>query len=259
MLSADGRATPRPYHRPVPIALHGGGEFLAGDEPFLDALLEAVVSARAGAPAPDRPIRAILVPTAAARGRPDLAARHGVEALEQRAGAAGWPIQAGVAAVVDAASAADPACGDLIAMADLVFFPGGDPDLIPTILRGTAVERALVAAYGRGAVVGGASAGAMAMAEWTWTPDGGVAGLGLVSGFAVFPHYDESRRRSWQAKLERMGPPELGYLGLDERTGVISDGDDWLVAGHGSAYWFEPGAVEPLIAAAGARLRLGAH
>ena len=49
-----------------PVALHGGGEFLAGDEPFLAALLDAAAPAAGG----DRPIRVAVVPTAAARGRP---------------------------------------------------------------------------------------------------------------------------------------------------------------------------------------------
>ena len=72
-----------------PIALHGGGEFLAGDEEFLAALLaRAIQRAERG-----RPIRVAVVPTAAARGRPDLAGRNGVEAFE-RVGAEAvstWP------------------------------------------------------------------------------------------------------------------------------------------------------------------------
>ena len=50
-----------------PVALHGGGEFLPGDEPVLLALLEL-------APRPDGAVRIAVVPTAAARGRPDIAA-----------------------------------------------------------------------------------------------------------------------------------------------------------------------------------------
>ena len=34
----------------------------------------------------------------------------------------------------------------------------------------------------------------MALAEWTWTPNGGVHGLGLVHGMAIVPHYDDIRR-----------------------------------------------------------------
>ncbi|HEX5012847.1 MAG TPA: Type 1 glutamine amidotransferase-like domain-containing protein [Candidatus Limnocylindrales bacterium] len=236
----------------MPIALHGGGEFLPGDEPFLDAVVRAVGTARSG----DRPLHVVLVPTAAARGRPDLAAAHGVEAFRARGAAAGLTVDADVARIVDVETANDERLAALLANADVVYFPGGDPDLIPTLLAGTAAERALRAALERGAVVGGASAGAMAMAEWTWTAAGGIPGLGFVPGVAVFPHYDERRRREWQANLERIAPAGLGYLGLDERTGMISEGDEWVVAGEGAAYWFAPGAEDPLVVAAGGRLRL---
>lgn len=256
MLAAAGRTAPRPYHRPVPLVLHGGGEFLPGDEAFLDAVLGAADAARGGTGG--APLRVVLVPTAAARGRPDLAATHGVEAFEQCAAATGRLVVADVARVVDASSADDPGLADRIGAADVVYFPGGDPDLIPALLRGTAVEQAVRTAHARGALVGGASAGAMAMAEWTWTPAGGVRGLGLVSGLAVFPHYDESRRAAWQANLERIAPAGLGYLGLDERTGVIAEGDGWRVAGEGAAYWFPTGAEDPVVAASGEWLRLGA-
>jgi len=52
--------------------------------------------------------------------------------------------------------------------------------------------------------------------------------------------------------LDRLAPGGLGYLGLDERTGVLSTpngpgGRRWHVAGQGAAYWFAPGATEPVI------------
>lgn len=233
-----------------PIALHGGGEFLPGDERFLDALLAAVRAVR---------IRAVVLPTAAARGRPNLAAANGSHALARRAAATDRPIDVETVLVVDNASAADPALADLIACADLVYLPGGDPDLVPAILgRPAAAGRALAEARRRGAVVAGASAGAMALADWSWTPQGGVAGLGFVRGFAIVPHYDEVRRLEWQTNLDGLAPDGLGYLGLDERTGVISDGGGWTVAGEGAAYWFARGSAEPVVARHGERIDLPA-
>jgi cyanophycinase len=229
------------------LALHGGGEFLPGDEPFLAAILEA-------APAPRR---VVVVPTAAARGRPDVAAGHGVEALRRVAADAGQAVRIEVARVVDAASANDPTLVDALAAADLVHFPGGDPDLIPTVLAGTPAWAAIESAWRDGAVLAGASAGAMAMAEWTWTPSGVIHGLGLVPGLAVVPHADAV---SWERVLARFGalvPDDLGLLGLAERTGVLGrPGEPWRVLGEGEARWLAPGAREPLVAEAGATLRL---
>jgi cyanophycinase-like exopeptidase len=241
----------------VPIALHGGGEFQPGDELFLDVLLEAARRAAAGRHGDvSELIRVVVIPTAAARGRPDLAGSNGVDALRHRGGAAGLPLWVDVASIVDEASADDPALAEQVAAADLVYLPGGDPDLIPSLMRESATGRALRDAHAAGALLAGASAGAMALADWTWTTGGGVRGLGFVPGIAVFPHYDESRRRSWQANLETIAPDGLGYLGLDGRTGVISERDEWVVAGEGSAYWFAPGMADPLVVGSGDRFRL---
>jgi cyanophycinase len=235
-----------------PVALHGGGEFLPGDEPFIDELL--AVARRGTDDEAERPIRVVIIPTAAARGRPDLAAGNGIAAFHRRADASGTRIDAQVGRIVDALSAADPSCAALIASADIVHFPGGDPDLIPAVLVGSAAGKALVDAHNRGAVIAGASAGAMALAEWSWTPNGGVAGLGLVRGVAVVPHYDDIRRLSWQVSLDGVAPDGLGYLGLDERTGVISNDGSWLVAGQGAAHWFARGSATPVIARHGERI-----
>ncbi|MEO5941268.1 MAG: Type 1 glutamine amidotransferase-like domain-containing protein [Candidatus Limnocylindrales bacterium] len=259
-----------------PIGLHGGGEYVSGDEPFLDALLAAAaaaherranpadfdVSGHALAPAP-APLRIVLLPTAAGRGMPDRAAATGRAAFERRAAATRRRVTVEVARVVDAASAADPGEAGRIARADLIHLPGGDPDLVPATLAGSAALAALEAAWQRGAVIAGASAGAMALAEWTWTSTGGIRGLGLVRGLAVVPHYDDVRRTAWQDTLDRLAPGGIGYLGLDERTGVISipngpDSHDWQVAGPGAAYWFARGAAEPVIGRHGDLLRLPA-
>jgi len=269
------------------IGLHGGAEYLAGDEPFIDALLAAAteaagrriaiadqrrspaddggslaldVAGHAWAPAVET-VRIVILPTAAARGQPDRAAATGRAAFERRAALTARRAIVEVARVVDAASAADPVEVDRLANADLIHLPGGDPDLVPATLAGSPALAAVDRAWQRGAVIAGASAGAMALAEWTWTPGGGIRGLGLVRGLAVVPHYDDIRRTAWQQTLDELAPGGIGYLGLDERTGVISvpngpDGRDWQIAGRGAAYWFARGASEPLIGRHGDVLHL---
>jgi cyanophycinase-like exopeptidase len=226
------------------VALHGGGEFQPGDEPFLGALLE-----RAWVRTVGRPIRVVIVPTAAARGRPDLAAANGVAAFEQVAADDGVDMEAAAAMVVDRTTAAEPGLADQLAEADIIHFPGGDPDLIPTVMKGSAAWAAILEAHAAGAIVAGASAGAMAFGSWTWTHGGGMAGLRLVSGIVVVPH---ARAATWSTTIERFGawaPPGLGALGLSEQTGVIEEPAvpgsptiDWRVFGPGEARWLaEPG------------------
>lgn len=237
------------------IALHGGGEFLPGDEPFLHAVLALAPRVR------DR-VRAAVVPTAAARGRPDLAGSHGVAALERVAAGAGITLEAEVLAVVDARSAADPILARQLAAATLIHLPGGDPDLIPALYPGSVAWDAMRRAIDDGAVLAGASAGAMALADWTWTPDGGRPGLGLVPGIVVGPHIDAA---SWPASVARFGggvPGHLAVLGLGEQTGVIipPDGGPWRVVGEGEVRWLSFEARqrggEPIVANDGDELAI---
>ena len=260
-----------------PIGLHGGGEYLPGDEPFLEALLAAAARAARSRPgtagdldveghamaAPTATVRVVVVPTAAGRGNPDRAASFGAQAFEARAAAVGVPVRVEVARVVDASSAADAEQASLLEDADLIHLPGGDPDLVPSILAASPALAAMRRAWERGAVVAGASAGAMGLAEWTWTPQGGMHGLGFVRGLAVVPHYAEIRKVSWQEAIDRLAPGGIGYLGLDERTGILAEADGssprrWTVAGPGAAWWFARGADEPVVARSGEVLSLPA-
>ena len=237
-----------------PVALHGGGEFQDGDEAFLGALLE--VAARRGGR--DRPIRVAIVPTAAARGRPDLAAQHGVDAFEDVAESSGLDIEATSVGVVDRATAADPGLAARLAAADVIHFPGGDPDLIPTVMPGSNAWAAIAEAHAAGAVLAGASAGAMALGSWTWTPGGGMGGLMVVHGLVVVPH---ARGETWDSTIERFGawaPEGLGALGLAEQTGVIEEPAvpgsgtmGWRVVGPGEARWLAVPGGETIVARSG--------
>ena len=239
-----------------PVALHGGGEFLRGDEPFLEALLAAAAVRTRG-----RSIRVAVVPTAAARGRPDVAAANGVAAFERVAAATGRTIDAGEVRIVGPASATDHGLAAELAQADVIHLPGGDPDLIPTIMPGSPAWAAVAEAHAGGAVLAGASAGAMALASWTWTPGGGMGGLMVVRGFAVVPH---AKPETWEATAARFvawAPDGLGALGLAERTGVIEEppGPDathvgWRVVGPGEAFWMPAPGAGTVTARAGERL-----
>ena len=252
-------------NRPGRIALHGGGEFHPGDEPFLRAILEAA-AARAGVGPPvarpdetgDGPrdhaprLRVVLLPTAAAGERPEMAVDVGSAAFRRVASEAGIAIDIQAAMVVDAASAAAPGKADRLARADLVYLPGGDPGRLAAILPGSPAWGAVLSAHARGAVVAGASAGAMILAAWTWTGSGGAIGLGLVPGIVVVPHAERVARGGWAGTFARRVPPgigPLGALGLDERTGIVSEPDAardgmpvaWRVVGPGVVHWTPAG------------------
>lgn len=252
------------------VGLHGGGEYVR-DEPAMDALVAAGVEA-AGARGgdPGDAVRVVLVPTAAARNRPPAAVEFGRRAFADAGRRAGVPLDIRPAFVVDEGSAADRAMATLLEAADVIHLPGGDPDLIPTLLRGSRAWDAMLAAYGRGACLAGASAGAMALAARCWTPAGLVDGLALMAGIAVLPHYAPGRVARWRATRGAHGAPgpgaapddapdnALNWLGLDERTMLIGrPGGEWHVAGGGRAHLIPPGADLPSTSAGpGDRLTL---
>lgn len=236
----------------APIALHGGAEATPGDEAVGRLLLELAATpakerARAclpGTSGDPTARRVVIVPTAAARGRPDLAAAQVGGFVREIAQAEDIPVRVDVARVLDRASAEDGRNAGLIAAADLIVLPGGDPDLIPSILPDTLAWRAILAARARGAVLWGASAGAMALGAWCWTPDGGVAGLALVPGLVVVPHH---RAGASVDRFRVRAPADLGILCLAERTALVRVADLWRCVGEGTATWLLAGAAEPAI------------
>lgn len=221
-----------------PIVLHGGGEFESGDEPCVSAVV-ALGAAQAGH---QRAIRVAVVPTATARWSPERSAAHAVAGFRRAAADEGLTIDAEPVMIVDGASAADEGLARRLAEADVIAFPGGDPDVIVSVMRKSPAWAAVTRAHEAGAILFGASAGAMALARWTWTPNGGVKGLGLVPGLVVVPHADAA---SWDATVQRFGgsaPAGLGGLGLAERTAAITDDASvdpvrWRVVGQGEVRW----------------------
>lgn len=200
------------------LALHGGGEFQRGSE-IGDRRL---VVAAGGADA-----RVIVVPAAAARERPEMAAHNGVRWFKQ-IGA-----QADAAMVVDARSANDAAIVATIESATLIYLPGGDPVLLIETLRGSPAWHAIVKAHERGVSLGGASAGAMALGSKMWNPRTGglIDGLGLVP-IVTLPHFGAERidrARALRGQLD--GATRL--FGIAERTSAIWDGSKWNVWGPG--------------------------
>jgi cyanophycinase-like exopeptidase len=237
-----------------PLALHGGGEFLAGDEPFLRTILglaAAAAASRQGAAGTTRQgaagtTRVELLTTAVARHRPDLAFAVGAAAFERVAAGARAALDAvriHHARVVDGASAADVDVAERLASADLVYLPGGDPDAVIEILAGTPAWRAVEAARTRGAVVAGASAGAMALGERTWTSGGYVAGFGWAGRLVVVPHATAERMTGARAAVDGLSHgDELALVGLPERVGIIGGGA-WEVVGDAGAWWWAPHAA----------------
>lgn len=242
------------------LVLHGGGEAMPGDEPVaLEALrLASAASAGDAAGSGGATIRIVVLPLATARGDPGRTTAHVSAFLAGVAGQRGIAVDLAEAQIIDRASAEDQVACDRLAGADLIVIPGGDPDLLPAVLPGTRAWRAILVARLRGTVIWGASAGAMALAAWCWTTEGGSQGLGLLPGLTVAPHVPDPSATPWLRRLDGR-PPGLGILTLAERTAVVGPLDAagtgvpaevavsaWRCVGQGVAAWIPPGATTPV-------------
>jgi cyanophycinase len=207
------------------MALHGGGEFQRGSEIGDRRLIVAAGGADA---------RVVIVPTAAGIDYPAVAARNGQNWFKQLGA------RSDAAMAVDAASANDPRVVATIETATMIYLPGGDPVFLVEALRGSRAWAAIVKAHEQGAVLGGASAGAMAFGAQMWNPHTGglMDGLNLVP-IVTLPHFraaSVNRAQELRQQLDR----SIRLFGIAERTSAIWTGSIWTCWGPGEVMEFMP-------------------
>ena len=213
---------------PGAIVLIGGEEFEPGFEEVHRSLL-----ADLGQPRP----KVVFFPTAAAIDGPGVAARWGRD-CSRCLGALGARVE--VALVEDRAGAESAAPARLVEDADLIYLGGGKPGYLLDVLSGSPTWAAIAAAHQRGAVLVGASAGAMVLAEYMLyigrdadlPPRRWVKGFDLVHGTAVAPHLNHFSPQRL-AETRRSLDPSITLIGIDEFTGLIVNGATWEVRGRG--------------------------
>jgi cyanophycinase len=170
--------------------------------------------------------KVIIIPTAAARENPALAAENGVHYF-QRLGA-----QAGAAMVIDAETARSPILSAQIQEADLLYFTGGDPLYLLETMRNSAAWKAAQEVPKGGRILAGSSAGAMILGGQMWAPGRGWReGLGLLPQIAVIPHHSSLAPRWNAAHMSESLRNGVILVGIDEATALV--GPPWQVLGPG--------------------------
>lgn len=213
------------------LLLEGGAEF--GGR-MRDPDLKAIELAGGS----DAPIR--IIPTAAAPDHNDQRAGNNGIRWFQRLGAKdviSLPL-------IDKVSANDENIITSLRDARLIYMLGGFTGYLGETLKGSAAWKAVLEAYGKGAVVAGSSAGAMVMCEFYYDPNQGkvVDGLNLVPNAMVMPHYN-TFGKSWASRLLEIS--QVTLIGIDEYTGMINDGTQtWTVHGGGSVTLYRNDQIE---------------
>ncbi|MDE3127224.1 MAG: cyanophycinase [Gemmatimonadota bacterium] len=235
--------TPRAHSRPAPPGLLipiGGAEAGSREPVTLGRFLYAAGGTRA---------ELAVVPTGSSE--PDTGERY--RELFTRLGAR----VVHVVGPTTRREANDPQAEALVRRASGIFITGGDQYRVATVLRGTAVGRAIRAAHAAGAVVGGTSAGAavlsaqmIAFGKSGATPRAGMVsfapGLGLTSRFIIDQHFRQRDRLGRLLTALATYPRAIG-LGLDEDTAAQIGARSLEVVGSGAITVVDPaGATSSL-------------
>jgi cyanophycinase len=201
------------------LALIGGGEWDEHHQALDRRLLDA-----AGVD------EVVVLPTAAAFEHPD---RVG-EAATAHFAPLGAKVR--VVRVLNRREAEAAEAAARVEAARFVYVADGSPMHLRSVLKGSPVYEAMLAAFRAGAVIAASGAGATVLCDPMVDPRGGAytVGLGFVEGLAVFPYHgsaaDHLRERSIELK-----PPEAVLVGIDEETALVRQpGPVWSVAGAGA-------------------------
>lgn len=134
----------------------------------------------------------------------------------------------------------------LVAGARLIYLTGVSPMHMRSVLMGTPVYDAVLAAWRDGAALVGADGGADVLCDPMVDIRGGAftVGLGLLPGVAVITHSDE-RSPDMLRRTIKLASSSILLVELPTRTAVIDDDGDgrWRAAGVGTVVVHRDGGV----------------
>jgi cyanophycinase len=210
--------------------LVGGDEFQPGNEAHDRLLVDRASRLDAARPA-------FVIATAAARHGPDAAVRTAQSWFD------GLGLEVEELPLRRRSQAMDLALVERARSGRFFYLCGGDPGIVPEVLRETPVWNAVIDAWRAGAALAGSSAGAMALGEWTLTrarmPGDARReprpALGVVRGVAVLPHYTDFGYRWVESATEALGADGT-LLAIDAKSAAVWVDGRWTSMGSGRAF-----------------------
>jgi cyanophycinase len=219
------------------LVVIGGGDVSSGDAPLLKEFVRLAHGARA---------RVVVMTVAtdeveAARAEYESAFRRlGVDDVK----------------TVDVSARSDASRGrslDLIKHATGLFFTGGDQLHITSLIGGTEMQALIHSRYERGLVIAGSSAGAAMMSNSMLlggasdeNPKVGAVrigpGMDLIIGAIIDTHFSQRGRFGRLLTAVAHYPQDLG-LGIDEKTAMVVNRNEFEVMGEGAVTIIDGGAM----------------
>ena len=247
------------------LALIGGEEFAPGFEDVHSFLIQSAGGSHS---------RGVYIPAATADDGAATVDEWRKKAQEQLGAFSG---QVDAPPIVDPVSANDPAHVRQVQQADWIYLGGGKPHVAMRILDGSVVLAAILERAQQGAVLMGASAGAMIMCarSFVLTPEAmrqfeqwftrpprpdepppqlpPLDCLNLIPQTICIPHFDHAHMARWRD--QRLHPPGYTLIGIDEQTALVNLDGGWTIVGRGEVTLFKD-HPEPTEHLAGERVPL---
>jgi cyanophycinase len=214
---------------PGTLALVGGGEFDAACAGFDAQLLAASGGSEV-----------VVLPTAAAYEHADRVAERAAKYFD------GFGASVRTLMVLHRAEAEEKVNVEAARGARFLYLADGSPLHLRSVLKGSPLYEAILAAYERGAVVAASGAGATLLCDPMVDPRGGAytVGLGLLTDLAVFPYHGTAADHLRERSVDLL-PASALLAGIDEHTALVRDPNGaWAVSGEGSVTVYGNGERE---------------
>ncbi len=210
-----------PHHYGT-LALVGGDEFGPHCSFNQDILARAATQ------------RVSLVPTAAAYERPDRAIKNGTQYLHDL----GAEVE--VIEIYRRSDASDDALVEQLRRAETLYWVGGSPLHLRSVLIDTPALEAVKTAWANGTTIVASSAAAMVFGDPMIDPRGGALtiGLGIIDHLAVLPHADQRSQAIRERTIHLVHAPTV-MVEIDAETALVCDqthGLEVLGRGHVNAF-----------------------
>jgi cyanophycinase len=178
----------------------------------------------------------LVFPTAAAFENPSAAVATATQ----------WSAKLGASVVscpvLNRVDAEKPENVALVNAHQFIYFSGGSPMHLRSVMQGSSVWQAVVDRWQAGAVLAGSSAGAMVLGDPMVDERGGAftLGLGLVPGLSVLPHANKWAAERMRRTMKMASAVTLAMI--DEQTALLhSPNGEWSASGVGEVKVYAKG------------------
>ena len=183
--------------------------------------------------------RVAIIPTAAARENPQLAATNGIRHFN------GLGAEAYSVDVIQRADAENPRIAAQLAGADVIYFTGGSPEHLHSVLSRSPLLEAVTAANNAGAIWAGSSAGAMVLGAVMRRPSSASPvsqALNIVPNVMTLPHHERADPEATLAQIAARDFVGLTVLGIDGGSGALLEPGGAMALGSGNVTVYRDGA-----------------